>query len=149
MKGSFQIISIVIFIALAIFGVLVFSGAIPIGNDNSPGSQGTVILWGSVNASIMGPLLEGFNSAHPSFVVQYVEKSQETFDQDLLEALADGRGPDMFFLPDNLAFHYANKIFNIPYSTYPQAAFKNTFAGAGEVFLSSKGIVAIPLVIDP
>jgi len=55
----------------------------------------------------------------------------------------------MFFLPDNLAFHYANKIFTIPYGSYPLATFKNVFVGAGEVFLNNKGIMAFPMSIDP
>jgi len=75
--------------------------------------------------------------------VKYVQKSPETFDRDLLEALASGAGPDMFFLPDNLVFQYTNKIFTIPYGSFPLTTFKNTFAGAGEVFLTSKGTYVI------
>src|SRR3989344_4455437 len=149
MKENFQIIVIVVFIALAVFGLLVFSGAIPIGNDDAPGGLGAVTLWGTVKTATMAPLLEEFNNINQTFVVKYAQKSADTFDQDLLEALADGRGPDLFFLPDNLAFHYANKIFSIPFASYPLATFKNNFAGAGEVFLTSKGILAFPISIDP
>lgn len=147
---NFQIIILVIFIAAAILGVFVFSGAIPIGsNKDKNNAQGTVILWGTAKNSLLAPALENFNNANPTFVVKYVEKNPETFDQDLLEALAAGVGPDMFFLPDNLAFHYKNKIFVIPYASYPVASFKNVFAGAGEVFLTSKGLLAFPIAIDP
>ncbi len=149
MKGSFQIIIIIIFIVGAVFGVLVFSGAIPIGKNNTPGGLGTVTLWGTVPQRIMAPLLEEFNVVNTSFILQYVPKPINTFDQDLLEALAAGVGPDMFLLPANLAFHYANKISTIPYSSYPLSSFKNNFAGAGEVFLTSGGILAFPLSIDP
>lgn len=55
----------------------------------------------------------------------------------------------MFFLPDNLIFHYADKIFTIPYESYPLVSFKNNFASAGEVFLTSEGILAFPMSIDP
>lgn len=149
MKGNFQLITIVVFIALAVFGILVFSGAIPLGRENTPGGQGTVVLWGTVRAEALSLLLEEFNNANPAFVVQYTEKSADTFDQDLLEALAEGTGPDLFFLPDDLVFHYANKIFTIPYQTYPLASFKNNFAGAGEIFLTSQGVLAFPIYIDP
>ncbi|MEX2029120.1 MAG: extracellular solute-binding protein [Candidatus Paceibacterota bacterium] len=149
MKGNFQIIIVIVFIALAIFGVLVFSGAIPIGGDNAPGSMGTVVLWGTVRATTMAPILEEFNKANQTFTVQYVEKFAETFNEDLLEALAVGVGPDMFFLPDNLIFHYANKITTIPYQSYPLSAFKNNFVGAGEVFLTPNGMLAFPLAVDP
>ena len=149
MKGNFQLITIIVFIAAAILGVLVFSGAIPIGNQNATGGQGTVVLWGTVKSGAMLSLLEDFNNANPTFIVKYEEKSPDTFDQDFLEAIASGVGPDMFFLPDNLAFRYSNKIVTIPFASYSLATFKNTFASAGEVFLSSKGILAFPISIDP
>lgn len=149
MKGNFQIIILIVFIGLAIFGILVFSGAIPIGGNNNSGALGTVVLWGTVPNTAMTSIIDEFNTNNKTFVVKYVQKNAATLDQDLLEALAGGVGPDMFFLPDNLAFHYANKIFTIPYSSYPLASFKNNFAGAGEVFLTSEGILAFPLSIDP
>ncbi len=145
---NFQLIILVIFIAAAVFGVLVFSGAIPIGKD-SAGSQGTVVLWGTIPTSAIASPLEDFNRVNTNFKVVYVEHSVDTFDQDLLEALASGVGPDLLFLPDNLAYHYANRIFTIPYSSYPISTFKNVFAGAGEVFLTSKGLLAFPMSIDP
>ncbi len=149
MKDNFQIIIVVVFVMLAILGVLVFSGAIPLGGDSENLGQGTVVMWGTVRNSVMAPIVEDFNQANETFVVQYVEKNSETFDQDLLEAIASNQGPDMFFLPDDLAFRYANKIIVIPYQSFPVANFKSTFAGAGEVFLSSNGILAFPLIIDP
>src|SRR3989338_6772274 len=149
MKENFQLIITIVFIVLAIFGVLVFSGAIPIGEQNKPGVLGTVVLWGTVGDNIMSPLLEEFNKANPTFIVKYTQKRAESFDQDLLEALASGSGPDMFLLPDNLALHYIDRIISIPYASYPLASFKNNFAGAGEVFLTSKGVLAFPLSIDP
>ena len=146
---NFQIVVLIIFIAAAVFGVLVFSGTIPIGSSGNSAAQGTVVLWGTVKAGDIASSLDDFNRVNQTFIVKYVQKDPETFDQDLLEALASGQGPDMFFLPDNLAFHYSNKIYTIPYQSYPIASFQNTFAKAGEVFLTSKGVLAFPLTIDP
>lgn len=149
MKGNFQIIILVVFIAAAVLGVLVFSGAIPLGGKSSTVAQGTVVLWGTVKAQTITSLLEDFNRANPTFIVKYEEKSVDTFDNDLLEALAAGVGPDMFFISDDLAYKYSNKIFTIPYTSFPVATFKNNFVGAGEVFLTSKGVLAFPLTVDP
>ena len=146
---NFQLIILIAFIAFAIFGILVFSGAIPIGKNQGEGSLGTVVIWGTVNGNIMTSLLEEVNNANPTLTIKYVQKSANSFEQNLLEALASGVGPDMIFLPDNLAFHFSNKIMSIPYQSYPLASFQNNFAGAGNVFLTSKGILAFPLSIDP
>ncbi|MFA5095098.1 MAG: extracellular solute-binding protein [Candidatus Paceibacterota bacterium] len=150
MKGNFQIIILIVFIVAAILGVLVFSGAIPLGSDGGDtGIQGTVVLWGTIKAGIINTLLDDFNRGNPTFIVKYVEKSPDTFDNDLLEALAAGVGPDMFFITDDLVFKYSNKIYTIPYASFPVNTFKNTFVGAGEVFLTSKGVLAFPITVDP
>jgi multiple sugar transport system substrate-binding protein len=150
MKDNFKIISLVIFGVIAIIGLLTFSGYIKIGkNDSKAGSLGTVVLWGTQKTEEVTPALEQLNLENPTFYVTYIQKSAETFDQDLLEALASGTGPDLFFLSSDLAYKYSNKIFTIPYKSYPVASFKQSFAGAGEVFLTSKGILAFPLTIDP
>ena len=147
---NFQIIILIVFIAAGVFGLLVFSGAIPLGSSGGTnGASGTVVLWGTVSLANISTALDDFNRVNTGFTVKYVQKDADTFDQDLLEALASGTGPDMFLLPDDLAYHYSNKIYTIPYQSYPLASFKTTFAGAGEVFLNSNGILAFPLTIDP
>lgn len=148
MKGIFQLVFIIVFIAGAVFGILVFSGAIKIGDDGTQ-AGGTVVLWGTVRPAIMAKIIENFNRTNEDFSVVYVEKDPDNFNQNLLEALASGVGPDLFLLPDNLAFHYSNKIFSIPYTSYPLSTFKETFIGAGEVFLTQNGILAFPLTVDP
>jgi len=150
MKGNFQIIILIVFIAAAVFGIMVFSGAIKIGSDkNTTGGQGTIVLWGTVKTQLISTAIEEFNRANPTVILKYVQKSPDTFDQDLLEALASGTGPDIFLLPDNLAFHYKNRIFPIPYQSFPISSFKNIFAEAGEVFLTANGTLAFPMTIDP
>src|SRR3989344_6863595 len=148
MTGNFKIIILVVFIIAGIFGLLVFSGAIPLGEDANQ-AKGTVILWGTVKSKIVNPLLDNFNRINTDFVVKYEEKISENFDADLLEALASGKGPDMFLITDDLVYKYSNKIFVIPFQSFPLSTFKSTFINAGEIFLNSKGIVAFPLGVDP
>lgn len=150
MKGNFQIVMVVIFLILAVFGVMVFAGLIDIGkNEDQKGAKGTVTLWGTEKIENVSKALEDFNKLNDTFIVKYVQKYPETFDNDLLEALASGTGPDMFFITNDLAYKYSNKIYVIPYMSYPLATFKNNFARAGEVFLTGRGMLAFPLVMDP
>lgn len=149
MPGNFKVIMIVVFVVCAVFGLFVFSGAIPIGGSSTSTTAVNVTLWGTVPSQDMMPIVESFNLENPNIIVKYVQKYPETFDQDLLEAMASGVGPDMFFLSNDLVYKYKNKIFTIPYSSYPLATFKNTFASAGEVFLTSEGMMAFPLTVDP
>lgn len=146
---NFQIISMVIFGLFAVFGLLVFSGTIDIGTSDKNTAKGTVTLWGTYDKSSMESLIDNFNARNQTFEVKYSKKDADTFSEDLLEAIASGVGPDMFFLPDDLALKYANKIYTIPYASYPIASYKGAFAEAGEVFLTTNGILAFPMVIDP
>ncbi len=148
-NNNFQIIIVVIFVAAAVFGLLVFSGMINIGNDDAKGSQGTVVLWGTASSSQISSVIQNFNKTNKTFILKYEEKDPETFDQDLLEALAAGVGPDLFLLPENLIYRYKDKIFTIPYESSPEALFKSSFVGAAEIFMTTRGILALPLSIDP
>ena len=150
MKGNFQIVLVIVFMASALFGILVFAGIIKLGSDKGQeGSGGTVIVWGTVTTQKMSQAIEDFNKVNSAYTVKYVQKYPETFDNDLLEALATGTGPDLFFISDELAYKYSNKIYTVPYASYPLATFKNNFARAGEVFLTDKGMLAFPMTIDP
>jgi ABC-type glycerol-3-phosphate transport system substrate-binding protein len=150
MKGNFQIILTVVFIVAGVLAVLVFAGVIKLRVDkDKTTATGTVVIWGTVRADLMAPLFEEFNNINRTFTTKYVQKASDTFNQELLEALAVGKGPDLFFIADNLAYDYSDKIFTIPYESYPLVSFKQNYVGAGEVFLTSKGILAFPLTVDP
>ncbi|MCF7834245.1 MAG: extracellular solute-binding protein [Candidatus Pacebacteria bacterium] len=147
---NFQIILITVFIVLAVVGVLVFSGMIPLGEKkNEEGSGGTVVLWGTVSSSSLSKAIENFNHDNNVYVLQYVQKREDSFDKDLLEALASGKGPDIFIVPENLIYKYSNKILPIPYESFPLASFQQIFISPSEVFLTSKGALAFPLSVDP
>lgn len=149
MKSNTQIIIIVVFLFAAVVGVFVFSGLIPLGEDSENTPRGTVVLWGTVPAASLAEALGEFAGTYQDFAIQYVEKSPETFDRDLLEALASGQGPDMFFLPDHLVLGYRNKIIPVPYASVPVETYKRNFVGAADIFLSQGGILALPISVDP
>ncbi len=147
--GKFQLIMLIAFIMAAVFGILVFSGLIPIGNKDKTVVTGSVVLWGTMKSSDLIGAFDEFSIANPTLTVKYVQKNPATFDQDLLEALATGVGPDMFILPDDLIVHYRKRIMPIPYTSFSQASFHSSFASAGDIYLDSDGIIALPLAIDP
>lgn len=147
--NNFKLIILVLLGFGAVLGVFIFAGFINLdGKSVNSGPTGTVILWGTAPSNIIDPLLTEFNK-DKTYSVRYVRKSAQTFDQDLLEAIAIDKGPDLFLLPDDLAFKYRNKIYPIPYTNYPLVNFKNNFATAGEIFLTNGGILALPISIDP
>jgi len=147
---NFQIIILIVFIIAAILGVLVFSGMIPLGDQSQKdGSGGTVVLWGTQKAIDLAEAVDNFNRLNRTYTLQYVEKRADTFDQELLEALASGTGPDLFLISNDLVYKYSNKILTIPYQSYPISTFRQNFLSAGEIFLTTQGFWAFPVVVDP
>ena len=134
--------------AAAVVGVLVFAGVIPLGKSQTT-SQGTVVMWGTVPAATLAEPLNKFAIANPTFTLKYVQRDAVAFDQDLLEAIASGTGPDMFILPDDLILHYKDRIQPIPFVNYPIANYKANFAAISEVYLGPTGVLALPLSVDP
>lgn len=146
---NFQLILVIIFIFGGVLGVMVFAGLINLDSTGvNKGPTGTVTLWGTVPSNIVNPTITKLND-DKSYTIRYVAKNPQTFDRELLEAIALGQGPDLFLMPHDLIYKYSNKIATIPYANYPLVNFKNNFAQAGDIFLLNTGILALPITVDP
>ena len=103
--SKFQIIITGVFIFFIVVGILVFSGAIPLGNNTAtpiPGATGRIVIWGTLKASQITPLLDALNvAANKTLVISYVGKNAGTFNAELTEAIASGSGPDLIILSDD------------------------------------------------
>jgi len=146
----FQIIVIIVFAFFIIFGVLVFSGIIPFFDDAPEGVGGEVVLWGTLSGKLLATSLAELNTENEDvFSVRYVEKNESTFDNELVEALASGTGPDIILLPQDLIVRHENKVFPLPYSSFSARTFRDSYIEEGELYLRSDGILALPFSIDP
>ncbi len=126
-------------------GVIIFSAY-----RGSSQNAVSVAVWGTLpqqsftNIIQKTPLYQS-----KEFNVQYVEKSEEDFDADFIEALASGSGPDLFMLPNEKILKHRNKIFAVPYDVFSERQFKDAFIEGAEIFMAPEGVVAMPLYIDP
>lgn len=135
-----------IFGVFIILGVIIFSASR--GSDTRP--ENKVTIWGTLSQADFNSMLK----EHPvgekkEFSITYVQKRATEFDQDFIEALADGKGPDIVFLPHDSLWKHQRKLFPIPYKSYSERLFKDTFVEEGELYLTSEGIFGLPVLIDP
>lgn len=146
---NFQLVLVIIFIFGGILGILVFAGFINL-DDTAVNKQfsGTVKVWGSIPGSVMAPLIEDLNK-NKTYNINYYFINPNTFNEELLEAIALGQGPDLFLVSNDSIYEHINKISVIPYTNYPLVNFKNNFVQASDVFLVNEGALALPLVVDP
>jgi ABC-type glycerol-3-phosphate transport system substrate-binding protein len=119
-------------------------------SDTTKVALGTVDIWGTISEdtfyTAMKPVLET-QPAYKSII--YTEKDPNTFDNEVLNALAENRGPDLLLLPHEELVAYRSKIQPIPYNNFSARDFKNLYVDGAEIWAMSDGIYGYPLVIDP
>ncbi len=147
---KFQTILLIVFGVGAILAVMVFAGYIPTpsGKSSVKGS-GTVVIWGTISdpnfVSYMTDLADGIQDFH----IRYIAKDKSTYESELIEAFADGTAPDLFFVDNENVLRFSAQIEPVSYTTLPQKTFLESYAGAFSIFLSPKGVLAYPFLIDP
>src|SRR3989344_5804273 len=145
--STFQIVLVSIFVIAAITGVIIFAKGF---GGQSSQEFPEVIIWGTFPKSVMDSVIGELKQNDKRFArVSYVEKDERTYDADFVNALASGIGPDLFFLSEDRILTHQDKITTIPFDTYSSRTFRNTFIEAGELFVVSDGILALPFSIDP
>ncbi|MCK5286140.1 MAG: extracellular solute-binding protein [Candidatus Pacebacteria bacterium] len=145
--SQFQIILISIFGFFILIGVVLFAG---FKADRNNSVTGDVSIWGSIDKDIMDDVLKDLIDRDDSFEkVKYTQIDSNNFDNILAEAMAEDKGPDLFFLPQSKIIKHQNKILAIPYKTFSERDFKNYFIEEGELYLVDDGILALPFIIDP
>lgn len=145
--SNFRIILTGIFGAFIVIGVISFA----LFRGGSGGKQlEQVTIWGTIPESLFVKSLEDINlNKDIKISVNYIEKDANSFDQDFIESLANGVGPDVILLSQDQIFHNKNKLQVIPYSAISERSFKDAFIEEAELYLASDGIVALPFTIDP
>ena len=140
-------ILLVIFGALAISGILIFALFVGQGTSNTVGS---ITVWGTLDQGAFSTVIRqaSENTGELSGVV-YEQKDVATYDTELTNALANGQGPDLFLMREDQAMKNMGKVFIIPYEILSRSEFESTFAAAAAPFLTSTGVEAIPLNVDP
>lgn len=140
----------VVFGAFAVIAVLIFAGVLPGLNSASNNFAGEIVVWGTIPESKMSKPLDDFNQENEKlFRIVYEEKNGKSFNRELVNALASGKGPDIFIMPSDNVVSEGDKTIPISYKTFPERDFKNQFIEAGEIYLTKDGILALPLTVDP
>lgn len=148
--SNFQTILVAIFLAFFLFAVLIFSGVIKIGGKSSTtGLGGKVAIWGTFPSKNLTDTFDSVEGENKNLNITYTQKDKATYQQELVEAFANGKGPDLFIVTPDMIQRNTNFIYKIPYASFPEKAFRDTFIDGADIFIDSEGIVGFPLVVDP
>ena len=138
--NQFQLIVIGIMVGIALLAVLFLSGVIPgfslSGSGGGGGAISNLVMWGDVPQENIRDIITLVNDANAeSFIVDYVEKQADVYEKELVDALAAGKGPDIWLLSQDMILKNKDKIFLIPFESLSERNFKNIFMEEGELYL--------------
>lgn len=120
------------------------------GCRNEPIKAVELEFWGVFDDSdVYGPLITSFNEAFPKIVIRYYKKNYLTYEKELLEAMATGRGPDIFMLHHTWLPRYEDKITAAPAELITLRELEDSFVDVVyDDFVSDGYIAALPLSVD-
>lgn len=137
---------------LVLIVFLVLFGVIP-GLQPATPKKITLTVWGLEDVEPWQALAVRFTGQYPNMALLYVKKNPATYEQELLNALAAGSGPDVFLLKNGQIQKYKDKIFPLPRGvfTFQARDFQNRFFDAASRDLIDKegNILGFPVAVDP
>ncbi|MCE9541373.1 extracellular solute-binding protein [Candidatus Kaiserbacteria bacterium] len=146
-NSVFQIVLLCTFGALAVAGVLIFSFYISKGTTSSIGS---VTIWGTFDEiSIQRAIGTQMDITTDLQNAHYVQKDAKTYMSDLIDALASGTGPDLFFLTQEEAYSETPRVSVLGADKVSQSQFESTWVDGALPFIGPGGAVGIPVLADP
>jgi ABC-type glycerol-3-phosphate transport system substrate-binding protein len=129
----------------ALFSILIFSGKLPFDKQkNTP--QGEVILWGTFPETEMNKIVQEFNPQAKTYRVTYKEVREDVFNQKLLEALANGTGPDLIMAPYQILLSQSSRVYPFPID---EKIYKDNYVDGASVFYGKGTAIALPVSIEP
>jgi ABC-type glycerol-3-phosphate transport system substrate-binding protein len=146
--NNFQTVLVAVFLSFFVFAVLIFSGVIKIGSDPSV-LKGKISIWGTLPNTVFSELIESIVDKNQNLSLNYSQKDILSYQQDLIEAFAEGKGPDLFVITPDMIQRNDNFIFKIPFDSYPEKIFRDTYIDGASIYLDNVGIIGMPLFVDP
>ncbi len=147
MTNATQIVVIGVFIFFLVIAVIVFAA---FGTTTSSEEAAQSEIWGVMPSSVFSNIANNLNAAKPGSInIKYREIDNSDFESTLVNALAEGTGPDAILIPSDLMVKLQKKLALISFDAYPQSDFKESFIQGAELLLTHEGTYGLPFLVDP
>ena len=148
----FELALVIIFIVLGLVALALLAGydRKPAAPEGGVAVDGSVQIWGTMPGNGMSQMLASLASQYDSYRnVSYRSIPAAQFDEILLNALADGTGPDIVLLSHESLVDVRRRIVPYSYDVFPQRDIRDTYVPGAQIFALSDGMYALPLAVDP
>lgn len=110
----------------------------------------TLEFWSVFDDSIVyQPLLAKYRELYPNVTINYHKKNVSSYEKELVDALAAGRGPDIFSIHNSWLPKHKEKMAAAPETLIAPSRFNEVFVDvAGQDFIYENKIYALPLSVD-
>lgn len=148
--NSKKIISIIVagFVLAAVVALVIVKFPPKLKNKNPV--PVTVTYWGLWEPeSVMRPIISDFEAANPGIKINYIFQSQREYRERLQNALAAGRGPDVFRIHNTWIPMFKSELAPVPPEAYSASEYESIFYPTTRNDLRVGGnYMAVPLMID-
>ncbi len=139
------ILAVVLFIVVFI----VVIPALQTGSSTEPSSKITLTVWGVDDENYFSAIETSYTAAHPNVAISYVQYPEDKYENALLNAMALGKGPDIFMIHRSWIDRQGNKMSPVSESQFPFVNIRNLFPQIVENdFTYKKTVYALPLYLD-
>lgn len=142
----------VAFIALIIIWFVVGKKPQPTGSNAN-----VITVWGLEDKKFFDPIIANFQNINHGLTVNYIQKNPNEYLSDTINAIAAGKGPDVWAIPNDHLPQYHDKLVPInglnpntkPGQKNPADIFKEAFPGVvGQEMVIGNQIYGAPLSMD-
>lgn len=137
---------LILFLLIVMIALLALS---PSGNKTP---QGNIELtwWKTFETSDnVQDLISDYQQAHPNVTINFVKKDVSTYQQDLLQAYANGTGPDILSIHNDWLPQELDKVAPMPAGLMSLRQYQDTFVDvATNDFIKDGQIYAAPMNVD-
>ena len=147
----FELALVIIFIVLALGALALLSGY-----ERGPGAAdqtavvGTVQIWGVIPSVGVQATLDALSEQNDTFrnvSYRYIQPSD--FQNRLVNALADGTGPDIILASQEHLVDMRRRIVPYSYEVVPLRDVRDTYVDGAQIFALNDGLYALPIAADP
>jgi ABC-type glycerol-3-phosphate transport system substrate-binding protein len=146
----FELTLVVIFVILILLTLLFLSGYKPKKDNGGLPEIGKITIWGTLPKDAILKEINDLSKENQGYKgVTYKEVNSENFDAELVNAIADGKGPDVIIASHEHLVTLRNKIKPVSYDVVSLRDVKSAYVDGAEIFALDDGLYAYPLMVDP
>jgi len=141
------IIGGLVVLALVVVGVAVACSPRKANKEQS--QDVTLTYWGVfTDSDKMQPLIDEYQKQHPKIKIEYRKLTYEEYEKTLVDAIASGRGPDIFSIQNTWMPRYFNKISPVPEDELTVEDYRKDFYPAVSDTIKDNRIYGLPVAMD-